>query len=99
MDDSLSPNNRNPLDRGDAPEGEVSPTKGLKHEDLANPEEGLVNTGESTGQEPGTPEHVHRRRLSGSGDGAIEEESTSAPSELSTDDKSLLTGNPKAPPV
>jgi hypothetical protein len=99
MDDSLSPDNRNPLDRDDAPEGEARPTRGLKHEDLANPEEGLLHTGESTGQQPGTPEHVHERRLTGSGEGAKEEESGSAPSELSTDDRSLLTGNPKAPPV
>jgi hypothetical protein len=99
MDDSLSPNNKNPLDRDDAPEGKTRPTKGIRHEDLGNPEEGLVNTGESTSQQPGTPEHVHERRLEGSGEGAMEEESSTAPAELSTDDRSLLTGNPKAPPV
>lgn len=94
MDDSLSPNNKNPLDRDEVPEGKQQPTKGVRHEDLANPEEGLVQTGESLAEEPGTPENVHEKRLQGSGDGAKEEESSTAPSDLSTDDRSLLTGNP-----
>lgn len=94
MDDSLSPNNKNPLDRDDVPEGKTRPTKGFRHEDLGNTEDGLRPGGGSDKGEPGTPERVHNKRLEGSGDGAEEEESSTAPSELSTDDRSLLTGNP-----
>jgi hypothetical protein len=96
MSDSLSPDNTNPLSDEDAPQQDVTPTRGLgSHDDLGNPERGLDPTEQSLTGEPGqgTPEHAHERRLRDSGS-AAPEDSGDAPPEVAGDDESLLRGGP-----
>lgn len=98
MSDSLSPDHRNPLSEDEQPQQEVTPTKGIVHDDLGDPETALDPTRSSHADEPGgvNPEHIHERRIRESG-GATPEDSGNAPPELASDDRSLLQGHPKTP--
>lgn len=95
MSDSISPDSKKRIPDDEGSQQDVTPTTGITPDDLASPERGLEPTETSLTGEPGqeTPEHVHKRRLRDSGT-ATPEDSGDAVPELSSDDESLLKGNP-----
>jgi hypothetical protein len=96
MSDSMSPDSKKRIPDEEGPQREPTPTTGIVHEDLGDPERGMGDASQSLSGEPGqkTPEHVHQRRLRESGSAMPPEDGGDAPPEIAGDDQSLLTGNP-----